>query len=413
MPDDDAIGVVRRYIQQVWNERSEEALERLVGPGYVGHSPGGQHDPGGPDGYRRTLLAAFPDLVVTLDDAFAAGDRVAARITLRGTHLGVYGGLEPSGRRVTWTGISIFRVEDGRIVESWSERDRLGLRRQLAVTPRMTASGRPRRARWAWRNLLIEQWKLLRRLAPLAAVPREAASLLRFAALSLLTNSSDRRDITIALAGARFVVGLHTAEVYAMSELYARKMYEQSSDYVARAGWTVVDVGANAGVYTVQQARRGARVVAIEPNPDCFRRLCRTIALNDLGDRVTALNHAVGAEQGAGALRVPAGVTTHGSVVRDAGAGTEIAIIPLDEVVCGRGIAHVDLLKIDVEGAEIAALRGASSALSRTARVVLEYHSPSLLAASESLLRAAGFDIIRRFDMYEREGVGILFARRP
>jgi len=70
-------------------------------------------------GYR----AAFPDLVTTLEDVFAVGDRVAVRGIDRATHRGEFMGRPGTGRAVESTWIEIFRLESGKAVEGWLETD--------------------------------------------------------------------------------------------------------------------------------------------------------------------------------------------------------------------------------------------------------------------------------------------------
>jgi predicted ester cyclase len=70
-------------------------------------------------------------MAVTVEDLTAEGDRVAARVTTRGTHAGELMGLPPTDRRVQWTGISMTRHSNGTIVEQWGELDALGLLQQL------------------------------------------------------------------------------------------------------------------------------------------------------------------------------------------------------------------------------------------------------------------------------------------
>ena len=76
-------------------------------------------------------LAAFPDIHVTVDEQVAEGDKVSTRRTSTGTHSGMYRGIEPTGKQVTWTQISIVRFEEGKIVEDWPVADELGLLQKL------------------------------------------------------------------------------------------------------------------------------------------------------------------------------------------------------------------------------------------------------------------------------------------
>jgi hypothetical protein len=77
------------------------------------------------------LLAAFPDLVVTIEGQMADGDQVITRWTLEGTHRGEWREISPTGRRVRMMGITIFRLAGDRIVESWETADELGLLQQI------------------------------------------------------------------------------------------------------------------------------------------------------------------------------------------------------------------------------------------------------------------------------------------
>ncbi len=79
--------------------------------------------------------SAFRDLEVRLDDQFACDDRVASRFTLLEIHNGELTALQPTGKRISVSGISIIRFKDGKAVEEWIEEDGLGLMRQLGVIP--------------------------------------------------------------------------------------------------------------------------------------------------------------------------------------------------------------------------------------------------------------------------------------
>jgi len=77
--------------------------------------------------------AAFPDLVFTPELIIAEGDLVAARWTASGTHRGRWGTVDPSGKHVEFSGVNIFRVEGGKVVEIWNHRDDLGLLQQAGA----------------------------------------------------------------------------------------------------------------------------------------------------------------------------------------------------------------------------------------------------------------------------------------
>ena len=77
----------------------------------------------------------FPDVVSTIDDLIAEGDKVVARWRSRATHRGDYMGMPPSGKEVQIMGISVYRIEEGKIAESWMVEDQFGLLRQIGAIP--------------------------------------------------------------------------------------------------------------------------------------------------------------------------------------------------------------------------------------------------------------------------------------
>ncbi|HBY94176.1 MAG: ester cyclase [Ardenticatenaceae bacterium] len=101
------------------------------------------YDPGappsiGPEGQRRRsaiLFSAFPDSQFTVEDLIAEADEVVARWTFRGTHRGPFAGIPPTGKQIQMTGITIYRLRDGKIAEARSNIDQLGLLQQLGVLP--------------------------------------------------------------------------------------------------------------------------------------------------------------------------------------------------------------------------------------------------------------------------------------
>ena len=115
-------------------DRVLETHAALYGPDWVGRFPG--MPPLDADGHRQyseAMLKAFPDLDRTLEDLVAEGDKVVARWTAKGTNTGEFNGMPATGKFATSSGITIFRIADGRIVEEWSESDMLGLLQQLAA----------------------------------------------------------------------------------------------------------------------------------------------------------------------------------------------------------------------------------------------------------------------------------------
>ena len=133
--------ISRRLFEAGFNEGKLELVVQYVSPDAVNHDPAETPDLRslrGPEVFKRTVQmyrAAFPDVHVTVDDVIAADDKVVLRWRSEGTHRGELEGLAPTYSRGTVTGISIDRWEDGKVVESWTEWDNLGLARQLGAAP--------------------------------------------------------------------------------------------------------------------------------------------------------------------------------------------------------------------------------------------------------------------------------------
>ena len=129
--------LVRQLLEDDISRGDAAVAERIIAPDFHDHTnpPGMRHGLAGHNAIVALFRAAFPDQWWRIDDLIAEGDRVVARVTMTGTHLGDFFGIPPTGRRVTVGGIHILRVADGQIAEHWGVNDDLGLMRQLGVVP--------------------------------------------------------------------------------------------------------------------------------------------------------------------------------------------------------------------------------------------------------------------------------------
>jgi predicted ester cyclase len=128
--------LVQRFIDKVMNAGNTDAIADFCVPGSM--------FAGGIEGQVKAMKTAFPDIHFTVDDIFAAGNKVAVRVTVRGTNTGplvglpAFGRLEtpvpPTGKSTTQGGMYIFTVSDGKILSYASELDQIGLLRQLGWT---------------------------------------------------------------------------------------------------------------------------------------------------------------------------------------------------------------------------------------------------------------------------------------
>ncbi len=128
--------VIRRFFEEVFNQGREEVIDEIVAADYLdyGHSPPGQ----GPEGAKqdfRGFSAAFGDLQFSIDEMLAEGDRVATRWTGRLTHRGSFMGIVPTGKRVTLSGISTYRLANGRLVETHTNANPWMIFQQIGALP--------------------------------------------------------------------------------------------------------------------------------------------------------------------------------------------------------------------------------------------------------------------------------------
>lgn len=123
---------------ELMNQHDLEAALAMFHPDYQDHNAPPPGLPSGIEGdklFFTMLFQAFPDLEVRTEELIAEGDRVVERLMLGGTHEGVFMGAAPTGKRVTWGFINIYRIAGGKVAEVWSEGDHLGLMQQIGLIP--------------------------------------------------------------------------------------------------------------------------------------------------------------------------------------------------------------------------------------------------------------------------------------
>src|SRR5579885_2716493 len=128
----------RRIIEEVFGAGNYDVADELVAADARGHDPALPGPTVGPEGLKeaaRGYRGAFPDLKLTVEQVVAEGDNVATRWSARGTHKAELFGIPPTGKQTTVTGITIDRWSGGKVVESWTNWDTLGLLQQLGVVP--------------------------------------------------------------------------------------------------------------------------------------------------------------------------------------------------------------------------------------------------------------------------------------
>ena len=130
--------IVRRY-QAAYDNNNLDDLDAVVAIDMVGHAPTYEGAPTGLEGAKfghRQNLAIFPEFRQTIDLLIAEGDKVVMRFTASGTFTGEpLMGVSPTGRRFEITGISIYRIAGGKIVEHWAIEDQIGIMQQIGLMP--------------------------------------------------------------------------------------------------------------------------------------------------------------------------------------------------------------------------------------------------------------------------------------
>lgn len=134
---DEKKAIVRQLFEEVWNQGNLDKADVLIAQDYV------HCDPSKPlfrdlDGFKQFIGATrtgFPDIQISIENIVAEGDLVAAAYTASGTHTGDYMGIPQTGNAVEITGVTIFRIGDGKVAEAWWVMDTLRLLQQLGVLP--------------------------------------------------------------------------------------------------------------------------------------------------------------------------------------------------------------------------------------------------------------------------------------
>ncbi|UCH01388.1 MAG: ester cyclase [Candidatus Bathyarchaeota archaeon] len=123
--------IIRRLVEAVYKQNLV-VVDELLAPDFVEHS----FQLKGLESMKQTvtmLFKGFPDLHVTIEDIAAEGNKVWDRVTATGTHTGEYRGIAPTGKKITFTGVRIWRIIDGKVVERTSVFDFIDLFKKLGI----------------------------------------------------------------------------------------------------------------------------------------------------------------------------------------------------------------------------------------------------------------------------------------
>jgi steroid delta-isomerase-like uncharacterized protein len=127
--------IVRRYFDQVLNEKRHDFAEEFLADNIELHGSGLAPGLDVVKQWLTMFAAAFPDGHQVIEDVVAEEDRVVARTTFNGTQQGEMQGIPATGKNVSIPSITIFRLDNGKIAEGWLVSDNLGMMQQLGVIP--------------------------------------------------------------------------------------------------------------------------------------------------------------------------------------------------------------------------------------------------------------------------------------
>ncbi len=127
---------IARRFNLVWGNAGLDIIDELAAPELTVHYPIFPQVIRGPVSFKQlmtTFHVAFPDASITIDDEIAEDDKVVIRWTFSGTHKGRLMNIPPSSKQVRWTGITIYKIKNGKVIEEIGEEDFLGFLRQTGA----------------------------------------------------------------------------------------------------------------------------------------------------------------------------------------------------------------------------------------------------------------------------------------
>jgi steroid delta-isomerase-like uncharacterized protein len=138
LPEERHAAVLRRFIEECWNQGKLEALAECITPGYTHHTllrPDPVTGLEANKAWITQMRTAFPDLNYRIEEIFASGDRVFIRWSATGTHKGEFAGIRPTNKKVEFSGSFHCRCENGKLAEGWAYPDAYGLMKQIGAIP--------------------------------------------------------------------------------------------------------------------------------------------------------------------------------------------------------------------------------------------------------------------------------------
>jgi steroid delta-isomerase-like uncharacterized protein len=130
--------LMRRWFEEVWNKGRADAIHEIFAEDGVAHGLSDDVNaplkgPGGFLPFHAQFREAFPNIEVVVEDQIAEGDRVATRCSVRGKHAGDSLGFAATQAPVEFTGVTITRIKDGKIIEAWNNFDFMKMYKQMGA----------------------------------------------------------------------------------------------------------------------------------------------------------------------------------------------------------------------------------------------------------------------------------------
>lgn len=130
--------IVRRLYAEVQNQGKVDVLDEIMHPDFMDQGEAILGESRGRETLKQTIMAVrslLPDLRVEIEDMVASGEMVGVRGLMRCTHLGEWLGAAPTGNEISWRGLAIFRIVDGKITHRWFNEDNLSIVQQFSIVP--------------------------------------------------------------------------------------------------------------------------------------------------------------------------------------------------------------------------------------------------------------------------------------
>lgn len=129
---------IHRWFEEVWNKKREEAIDEMMAEDCVANGLADQAGSSirGTEPFKmlhRAFVSAYPDMKITVEDTVIQGDKIAARCRVTGSHAGDGIGVAPTNQPVEFTGMTIVRIKDGKIVEAWNEFNFMEMYKQVGA----------------------------------------------------------------------------------------------------------------------------------------------------------------------------------------------------------------------------------------------------------------------------------------